>query len=197
MGDGEAADADRRAAFGVSPRDANDWVARGVAQLSEAPEAALADFNSALRVRPDHAAAINNAAHVYAECLDQPKQAIELLTRLVVLRPSAASAVASRGILRARLGETEAALSDAQTAAHLSPTGLEQLQIAGIHAMVSTPLDDNVNREEAIAWLARALRSDSSLAKTASTDSDLASLREDVRFRRLIGSAMALESAAR
>ncbi len=195
LGDSNASVADRRAARQIPPRDADDWVARGVCQLAGSAQDAQADFEAALRIRPDDFAAINNLAHLYAERLDQPRRAIELLTRLIAIRPSAASPLASRGILRARLGERELAVIDGRMAAERSPTAREQLQIAGIHALLSD--QDDQDHGTALAWLARALKSDPSLAQTAGNDSDLANLRGNPQFRRLVGSAMIIESAAR
>ena len=146
LGDRDAAEADRQAALRITPRDANDWIARGVSRLTDSPADALADFESALRIRADDFHAISNAAYVCAERLEDPQRAIEWLTRLIAIRPQLASAVASRGILRARLGETEAALDDARVASQSSPQGREQLQIAGIYALVGDRLGRDDDR---------------------------------------------------
>lgn len=197
LGDALAAQADRLAAMDVPPRDANDWVARGVARLADEPEQALADFQSALRIRPADVNAINNAAHVYAEHLGKPESAIELLNRLIEIRPQMASAVASRGILRARTGQTDPALADAAAAIALSPDAREQLQISGIFAIASDKLDDDKMRADAISWLARALRSDISLASIARNDPDLTSLRSEPQFKAVVGSGMVIDSQSR
>jgi tetratricopeptide (TPR) repeat protein len=194
LGDQKAADADRRTALEIAPRDANDWVARGVSRLASSPKEALNDFKAALRLRPDDTNAIENAAHVYAERLGEPVPAIELLTRLISIRPNSPSAVASRGVLRARLGRTESAAADAHAAAALSPGAREKLQIAGIHALLSDKLDRDQHRENALIWLARALRTDVGLAPLARGDSDLASLRNDRRFSQLVGNAIKIDS---
>jgi serine/threonine protein kinase/tetratricopeptide (TPR) repeat protein len=193
LGDRAAAEADHHAALSIAPRDVNDWVARGVSRLADSPHDALADFNAALRIRANAPRALNNAAHVYAEVLNQPQLAIPLLTRLVENRPQSASAVASRGILFARLGNSDAALNDARAASELSPTALQQLQIAGIHALVSEQSARETNRDAALQWLALALRGDVALAQIAKRDADLACLRDDPRFSRLLGNAMMIE----
>ncbi len=194
VGDANAAQADRLAARQVEPRDVNDWVALGVSRLAESPQEALADFQSALKIRADDVHALRNIAHVYAERLNQPEQAIEALTRLVRIHPESASAVASRGILFARTGNHAAAIEDANSASKLSPGAVEQLQITGIYAMVSQTMDKDDYRNEAFKWLARALKSDAGLAQLARADTDLAALRADSRFGRLISNAMTLEA---
>jgi len=194
MGNSDAAEADRIAALSIEPRDADDWVARGVSRLDDSPLSALEDFESALLVRPSDFNALNNAAHVYAERLDKPKQAISLLSRLAEIRPKSAYIVATRGILLARTGNCPLALADAQRAAERSPSGREQLQISGIHALISDKDERNVHREKAFYWLARALRSNLQLATIARDDSDLANLQDDPKFGMMIENALMIES---
>ncbi len=193
LGDQPAAEADRRTALALAPRDANDWIARGVSRLAQSPTDALADFHAALRIRPHDPQALNNAAHVHAELLNHPEEAVQLLTRLVNTGPHSASALASRGILLGRLGKAEAALEDARAAAELSPTALQRLQIAGIYALVSEQRDRDANRAFALQWLARSLRADLALAQIARTDPDLANLSDDPGFSRLLGNAMMIQ----
>lgn len=198
LGNEKQAAADLESAMRIQPRDANDWVALGVSQLASSPDVALKSFQSALKINSTHYSAMQNIAHVYAERLAQPERAIDFLDRLISLRPQAASPIASRGILHARLKRFQAAEQDARLAAMLSPTGLEQLQIAGIYALASDGTRDTVEltnqhaRKMAVQFLSRALRSNASLAKLAVGDADLANLRNDAEFRRLITSAILL-----
>ena len=48
LGNIDAAEMDRKAAMEIPPRDADDWVTRGVWRLAESPENALDDFEQAL-----------------------------------------------------------------------------------------------------------------------------------------------------
>ncbi len=198
VGNATAASTDRRKAMTIPPRDVNDWVARGVSRLEDSPREALDDFLAALRIQPRDFDALQNSAHVYAERFDDPQHAIEMLDRLVAARPSEASPVASRGILHARLSHFDTAIADAKTAAKLRPGPREQLQIAGVYARASgDPLDGEKMtsedaQDQALLWLGRALREDPALASTASEDGDLANLRGNANFRRLVGSAMSL-----
>ena len=78
-----------------------------------------------------------------------------------------------------------------------------ELQIAGVYALVadqstdSAKLSNDAILEMALAWVARALRSDPSLANIAANDSDLANLRDNAQFKRLILSGKLLDAASR
>ncbi|MCA9135148.1 MAG: protein kinase [Planctomycetales bacterium] len=200
IGQRELAAADRIAAMQVKPVDADDWVARGNHRLAESPEAALDDYLVAIQIQPFNFHAINNAAYVYAERINQPDKAIEMLTRLCELRPNSAAAVASRGILHARHGEFDSGIADAISAAQLSPGPREQLQIAGIYAMASSEVksaDAEKRQRNAFTWLAKALRNDVSIAQIAMQDHDLDQIRNDQQFARLIASAGMIDQNSR
>ncbi|TWT94549.1 serine/threonine-protein kinase [Stieleria varia] len=205
MGESKLADRDRAAARSVEPSGGQDYLARGVSMLSESPKQSLADFQAAVRLDSGNADALLNIAHVQSEFLDQPEQAIKTLDRLAALRPQAAFPVSSRGILRARVGQWHDAITDAQSAAELSPGGREQMQIAGIYAMVAhaESLEDSGVEQSpselrglAFMWLARAINSDASLARVAIGDPDLLSLRQSPQFQRLIGGAEMIRQTA-
>ena len=187
----------------IEPQDANDWVARGVSQLAESPEKAFDDFEAARRIDPWNHSALQNSAHVLAERLQRPKQAIERLNQLAELRSKDASPVAARGIVFARMGNVEPAMRDARTAETRKPSAMVELQIAGVYALVadqstdSAKLSNDAILEMALAWVARALRSDPSLANIAANDSDLANLRDNAQFKRLILSGKLLDAASR
>lgn len=197
IGKPQLAFSDRQAAMQVAPLDADDWVARGYSQLTKSPEVALEDFLTAIQIQPFNFHAIENAAYVYAERIDQPDKAIAMLTRLSELRPDSAAAVASRGILYARQGNFERGIADAIHAASLKPSPREKLQIAGIYAMSSAAGNDEHLTDTALTWLAAALRQDVSIARIASQDKDLNQIRNEPPFAQLIGSAGLIESRSR
>ncbi len=194
LGRQAAREADARLALETAPQDTDDWVARGVLHLRSSAVDALADFQTALQLAPENVTALNNLAHVHAERLHDAQRGIEMLTRLLELRPNSASAHASRGILFARLGDIDSALRDAMRAADQKPTALERLQIAGIYAMASQSSDDNSLRDIAFRWLSQSLQLDAGLASVARTDPDLNNLRDDTRFEQLVTSAQTLSS---
>jgi eukaryotic-like serine/threonine-protein kinase len=200
LGKLDAAHKDLDAATKLPPQDINDWVARGAQRVANEPKQALRDFQEALRIQPDHFEALQNTAHVYGDIENDAATAILYLDKLVKAYPTSALAAASRGIMRARLGSMELAMADANAAIKLEPSAREQLQIAGIYALAlshtssTNVVDRNAFSEKAMKWLGKALRSDPSLTAIAINDSDLAALREDIAFRRLINSALTLDA---
>lgn len=191
LGQKAAAEQARLAAEKTPPVDASDWVALGIHRLASDPQAALKAFQSALTIDPYDVGALNNAAHVLSERLNQPPAAMKLLDRLVEQQTTLATPYASRGILHARIGDIERALDDARSAARREPEALQQLQLAGIYALASATEPD-AYQTEAIRWLASALSVDPSLASLAAGDQDLAPLRHQPRFQQLLASASLL-----
>jgi serine/threonine protein kinase/predicted Zn-dependent protease len=183
MNEREKAIEDRKLALLAPARDADDWVSLGVLKIQQAPTAALQDFAQALRLSPRNVAARFNTAHVQSEVLHDNEAAITTLSTLIEARLGGTSAVASRGILEARLGRRQDALADAVWAAQTQPTALEMLQIAGIYALTSTQTNDD---QLALSWLARALSMDPTLGKMAQADPDLIRLRELPAFEVLV-----------
>ncbi len=186
-GDRGRAAEDHKLALNATARDAEDWVALGVLKLRDQPAEALQDFALALEIAPRNVAALLNTAHVQAELLGETKAAVDTLSVMIAANLGGTTAIASRGILHARLGDAMSALADAELAAQGKPTAMEMLQIAGIHAMASkTDHERNLN---ALGWLTRALAADPKLSKLAAADPDLVSLRGLQQFQSLMASA--------
>ncbi len=206
VGNADLAESDRAAALKIAPRDLNDYLARGYLHLKDSPREALADFQAAERIDANNPSALQNLANIYAERLGEATKSIAYLDRLISLRPSEAGPLASRGILKARLKDFQAAIADAEAAAAMSLSGREKLQIAGVYAMASAhasgeqPLasgDKGKLRSLAIKWLARALQAEPALAGLAKADSDLDPIKDDPQFRRLMDWSQLLDRSAR
>jgi tetratricopeptide (TPR) repeat protein len=181
-------------------------LARGYLRLNDSPLEALADFQAAERIDANNPSALQNLASLYSEHLANSSKSIEYLDRLISLRPRQAGPLASRGILKARLKDFQAAIADAEGATALLPGAREKLQIAGIYAMASEqesgeqPLEDDQKgklRLLAVKWLARALKADPALAGLAKFDPDLDAIKEEPEFRRLADWSQLLDRAAR
>ncbi len=205
VGNADLARVDRDAALKIAPRDINDYLARGYLRLKESPSKALADFQAAERIDANNPSALQNLANVYAERLGDAPKSIAYLDRLISLRPGEAVPLASRGILKARLKDFQAAIADAEAAAAMSLSGREKLQIAGVYAMASAhdsgeqPLasgDKGKLRSLAIKWLARALKAEPALAGLAKVDPDLYAIKDDPQFRRLVDWSQLLDRSA-
>ncbi len=191
IGDKEGAESDRQEGLRREPSDELSWIARGVARLHDDPEGALADFRAALKLTPCSQSALQNVAHVLSERLGETDEAIQAMDKILSLAPNDPAALASRGVLLARAGHLERAHTDADTALKASDEPLLIYQVACIFALTSSQQTDDADR--AVQLIAKALSKDPTLANIAVRDTDLASLREDMSFRRLIGAAQALQ----
>lgn len=194
MGQNEEAEADRLRGLSTTPVDAASWLARGVARLSSDPEAALADFREAESLAPGSRAATQNIVHVLADRLGRDAEARQELDVILTLAPDDAAALASRAVVRARLGDAPGAMADTVAAIRLDHSPTILFQSACAFALVSVHQPDA--RAKAIALLGRALGAEPTLAARALTDQDLAALRDEDKFRRVIDAAKELSPSS-
>jgi tetratricopeptide (TPR) repeat protein len=132
-----------------------------------------------------------NQAHVLAEKLGNNAAAIGKLDDLLGYYPDYAVALASRGVLRGRLGQRTEAQQDAR-AALLRDTRAPMLyQVAGIYALTATEHPED--RREALRLLREALQQGFGL-DVIDTDPDLAPLRADAQFQDLLKLAKAVQA---
>jgi serine/threonine protein kinase/Flp pilus assembly protein TadD len=185
-GDPEGARRDRQEGLRRQPGDEHDWLARGLARLTEDPAGAAADFRQALALNPRSLPALQNLAHVLADTPGGLDEAIQLLHRTVRLYPGYVPARSGRGVLLARKGEREPALRDAQEALRRDSSPRILYQVAGIYAQTSRL--EAEDREEAFRLLSAALRTGFGF-ELLDRDRDLDPLRDRPQFRRLIETA--------
>src|SRR5262249_38788879 len=112
-GDRAGAQRDREEGLRREPTDERSWVARGVARAEREPQAALADFEQALRLNPRSLGALQNIANVLGDEPDRVQDAVDALTKALDYAPDFVLARSGRGILLARQGRRDAALADA------------------------------------------------------------------------------------
>jgi tetratricopeptide (TPR) repeat protein len=184
LGDPAGAAADREQGLRLTPSDELSWIARGLARLREAPEQSLLDFQMATRLNPRSYAAWRNIAHVYAERLNRPQDAIAVLNGLLEWSDRPATDLVSRGVLLARLGQRDKAHHDARRVLTLSPAAKEQFQVACIYALTSGP--DNDDADVALALVEKAIAIEPRWLPYALKDADLAKLRAHRDFARTI-----------
>ena len=115
-GDEKGAATDRAKGMRQEPTDELSWVARAEARMGTEPKAALADVAEALRLNPASMFGLQLRAHLLAERLGKPADAVKVLDRAVELYPEYAPAVAGRGVLLARSGRRADAVRDAEAA---------------------------------------------------------------------------------
>jgi serine/threonine protein kinase/Flp pilus assembly protein TadD len=184
LGNKRAAAKDDREGMLHPPRDEESYLRRGVLRAAMDPREALADFQEAVRLNPCSLRGLYNQALIFADKLGQPKEAIRALDEAVRRHPLRVEPLASRAVLRARLGMRKEAHADGAAARKLAPQSIQVLyQTACIHALTSrTHADD---RDEAFRLLKQALSGGFGHSLLES-DRDLEPLRADPRFQKLV-----------
>jgi serine/threonine protein kinase/tetratricopeptide (TPR) repeat protein len=191
LGDEDGARKDRAEGLRLTPTDEKSWVARGFALLHKDPQAALANFEEALRINPRSPLALQNKAYVLGDKLGRNKEALDVMNKAVELDPESGQAYGGRGVLLARLGDREAAIRDAEKAIARDSSPLRLYQIACIYALTSSKQPED--RQPAMQHLSTAVRRGFGFP-LLETDPDLAPLRDQPEFRRLVDAARALQA---
>ncbi|MBI3406955.1 MAG: tetratricopeptide repeat protein [Planctomycetes bacterium] len=189
-GDKVGAQADRAEGMRRRPTDEKSWIARGLARLNKEPGQALEDFEQALAVNPRSRAALRNKAHVLAEILDRPQEAVLALDWVVKLYPEFPPAWAERGVVQARLGRRAEAIADGKHALALEDSPALRYQVACIYALTSKSHPED--RKQALALLADALRNGYGF-RILADDTDFDPLRDLPEFRRIAQAAAVLK----
>lgn len=174
------------------PADEKGWLARGFYQLGRDPKAALGDFEQALQLNPRSADGLQNKAHVLAEKLGRPKDALAALDTLVELYPDSVKARSGRGVIHARLGDRELALRDIEETLQRDASPPRLYQVACIYALNSQQHPED--RVQAFQYLSSALRRGYGF-NLLETDPDLNPIRALPEFRRLVDAARMLRPA--
>ncbi|MCI0700905.1 MAG: protein kinase [Planctomycetia bacterium] len=186
--DPAGAKADRDAGFKLTPTDEMSWVARAENRLDD-PKAALADVDEALKLNPSSVFALQLKAHILAERLNRPDEALVVLNRAVRFHPDYVPARAGRGVLLARAGKRDEALRDAKEALLRDTRAPNLYQVGCIYALTAkTHPDDKL---EALKLLWAGLKTGFAL-DIVDTDTDLAALRNDADFNEIVKDAKAL-----
>jgi tetratricopeptide (TPR) repeat protein len=189
--DAVAARLDESEALRLPPSDEESFVHRGVMRRTKDPRGALADFQAAVRLNPGSLPGLYNQAFLLAEHLGRPGEALGLFDRIVKRYPHLPAPRVSRGIIRARLGQREAAHADGREARKLAGNTAEMLfRVACIHAQTSR--HHRKDSEEALRLLGLALQLGYGHDQVA-TNRDLEPLHGDWRFHQLAGAARAFE----
>ncbi len=136
-GDNRLADESLNLSRETEPDEPDGWVLRGLARLTESPEAALADFAKAQTFPTTRFSAGQNRAHVLSEFLKRPAEAVEVLTDLINADPHFLPGLAGRAVLQARLKNSKSALADIELLRQKSLTPQLHYQIACVYALLS------------------------------------------------------------
>jgi len=171
-----------------TPTSVEGWLARAMNQVDA--KNSLADLDEALKRDPDHLATLQKKAETLSERLNRPADAIAVLSHEIEKHPAAVDAWAGRAVLRARLGNRDAALHDAHRALELDPRPIIVYQVANVFALTSVKCSDD--RRQALKHLSEAVRRDPKLLELIATDPDFGPLKNDSDFRALIEAARRL-----
>lgn len=198
LGNSEAAQRDLEEGLRREPTDDQSWVARGLARLASDPAGAEQDFRAALEMNPASLPALGNLAHVLSERLMRADEAAEYLGRWIEQYPDDAVARGSRGVLLARRGKFAEATADADAALLRSTVPFVLYQTGCIHALAVRAAEASAedSKIKARKLLARALRDQPGLCDEMRGDADLATLRDDPAFQRMLDAARTLVDAA-
>jgi serine/threonine protein kinase/tetratricopeptide (TPR) repeat protein len=192
-GDRDGAARDHAEGLRRPPTDDVDFVVRGLARMTAEPQAALDDFDQALRLNDRNLSALRNKAHVLSEWLGLPAEAVVVLDTLLERYPDAIADRASRGVLLARLGRREAAHADARAALAGDDRSFNAYQVAGIYALTSKQQPDDAR--EALRLLSTALQKGVGL-EYVGDDHDLDPIRDRPEFGQAIAAARTLKAGA-
>ena len=178
------------------PLDVDSLVMRGVVHLRNGDrELAFKDFETAAEWYPESVEAIQNKASILSEQMGQTEPAIELMSRLVQLKPLDATTLATRGVLHGRAGNRRDAIVDAQRALELNDGPDALYRVAGIYAQTSKI--DAKDLEKAFQLLAKSILGDPSIAERyLPVDPDIEPLKNDARFGEIEKMLQRLESLA-
>lgn len=188
-GDAAGAEADLVAGLQLTPTEEMGWVARGLARVENQPELAQEDFDQALQCNPHYQPALQNKAHVLAERLQRPREALAVLDRLIRLYPEYLPGRAGRAVLLARLQDRAAAHREVQECLlrhDAQPEAETVFQLACVFALTSR--QHPADAERALDLLAAAFRQKPGLIHLA-TDPDLDPLRRHPGFVALLAAA--------
>ena len=181
----------------LEPTDEKSWLSRGIAQtMVGKPEQALADFKVALAINPRSTNAYQNIATVQAQYLNQTEDAIVAMTEIISKDPSNFVAIATRGVLNARVGNRVEAHSDAKMALKINRSADALFRVAGIYAL--TTKIEKSDSEQALGLLNEAAFNNAKLVDSRiHKDDDLNSVKSLPEFQKLVEQLKDLSSSFR
>jgi tetratricopeptide (TPR) repeat protein len=191
LGDGAGARADRKQGLALVPSDEADILARGMARLETGDvNGSLVDFEAVLKRNPWSYPALSNRAYILAEKQGKLPEAVGILNRAVEHYPDNVRLRGGRAVYLARLGRRREALADVRECLQRDTSATLLYQMAGVCSLLSRGTDDN--HREALKLFASALRKGFDQLPLAQSDPDLAALRRDPEFWRLLRAARLL-----
>jgi eukaryotic-like serine/threonine-protein kinase len=192
-GDKIGADADAVEGRKREPRDVTSWIARAFWRLPTDPKGAVADYDAALAKNPRSPDALRSKAAVLADNLNQPKEAVAVLDKLLEMYPTYTEARAARAVYVARTGDVAKATRDVAVVLNEEPTPFRLYQMAGVYAQLSKEDKTGAAKQKAMQLLAKAFRTGFEQFGIIAQDSDLDPVRDDADFKALVDHARKLQ----
>lgn len=192
-GDKAGADADATEGKKLEPRDVTSWIARAFWRLPTDPKGAVADYDAALAKNPRSPDALRSKAAVLADHLNQPKEAMAALDKVLELYPTYTEARAGRAVYLARTGDAKRATADLAVVLKEEPTPYRLFQMAGVYAQLAKGDATGANKQQALQLLAKAFRTGFEQYDKVAKDPDLAPVRDDAEFKALVEHAKKLQ----
>ena len=116
----------------LNPDSAQAYRMRGNAKYDNGQyEAAIADYNEALRIKPDFADAYHNRGNAMRK-LGQYEEAIANFNASLHIKPDSARVYYNRGIAKLGLGQYEAAIADLDAALYIEPDWADPYCLRGL-----------------------------------------------------------------
>ena len=141
---------------------------------------ALAAYNWSLELKPNHPATLNNRGNTYAE-LKRYDEALVDYNRSLELIPNDPDTLNNRGTAYVKLGRYDEALADYNQALELRPDHEGTLyNLACLFSLWGKP-------DDALSYLEKAIAKDKKFREDAKTDKDFDNIRDDPRFKKLVG----------
>lgn len=184
LGNHEPAAKDFKVGLESTPTDEESWIARGIARLTKDPEGSLSDFREALKLNPKSISALQNIVHVSADVLNRDAEAMESLNRILEIESQNADALAGRAVLFARRGDRVKSLADLGALLKVSQQPSHLFQASCALSLISS--STGIELPRAMRLLSIAVTQDPQLAARAKDDKDLARLRDESEFGKLI-----------
>ena len=190
LGDAQGAQSDFERGISILPADEANWLARAAAFLRAGDvDAAQADLVQAVKQFPWSAAASRNLAYLLSEHKHRTNDAERVLSQAIESHPSDAELISSRGVLRARLGQTHNARKDVTSALLISQNAPILVRAASVFALTGSGPDDT---KQALEYLRRAFVANPHWSTKTSHDPDFVRLVGDAEFDELLRAAQTL-----
>lgn len=188
--------ADRAEGLRREPADAPSYRTRATWRIEARDfDGAVADFDAALKLYPGDVESLLNKGIVLADHQGKTADALPVFTRLLELAPDHVDARCSRGVYHARLGHAAEARRDAADALKVDSSAYRLFQVAGLFAQLAK--SDPKAKDEAVSYLARALRAGFNNPALLDGDTDLDPVRKDPAFEKVLTAVGQIDARSR